>query len=223
MISPFPGINPGAINYLPQVIFSQLMFPSAFTHPCAMDSQRSSATATHNSQFTIHKMADSQEIHDALIREVIFRLYDESLPRIVKCLGQLDDDQIWWRPNASSNSIGNLVLHLCGNVRQWIYSGLGAYPDGRDRQSEFDETGPIDRETLILNLISTMELIRPVISSLSKEELLRRRQVQTFQETGLTILIHVTEHFSYHTGQIGYITKMLLDRPLGYYGGIALE
>lgn len=168
-------------------------------------------------------MSNSDALRDALVREVYFRLYEECLPRILKCLDELDDARIWWRPNENSNSIGNLVLHLCGNVRQWIYVGLGSYSDIRQRQTEFDERGPINKAELISLLTSTMEMVKPVIENTPVEELLNRRPVQTFEETGLTILVHVTEHFSYHTGQIAYITKMLTDRPLDFYAGISLE
>jgi len=168
-------------------------------------------------------MATSDDLRDALVREVILRIYDECLPRIIKCLDQLDDSRIWWRPNENSNSIGNLVLHLCGNVRQWIYSGLGKNEDMRNRQTEFDERGPIPGEVLREKLVTTMELVRPVITNIPTEELLNIRSVQTFEETGLTILVHVTEHFSYHTGQIAYITKMLMNKPLGFYDGVSLQ
>ena len=168
-------------------------------------------------------MATSDDLRDALVREVLLRLYDECLPRVLKCIDQLDDSQIWWRPNESSNSIGNLVLHLCGNVRQWIYTGLGRNEDHRNRQTEFDEKGPIPRQELQEKLISTLMLVKPVITNIPTEELLNIRSVQTFEETGLTILIHVTEHFSYHTGQIAYITKMLKNKPLGFYDNVSLQ
>ena len=168
-------------------------------------------------------MPADQQISNALKDEVLLRLYDESLPRILKCLEQLTEKQVWWRPNESSNSIGNLVLHLCGNVSQWIGSGLGGFPDTRTRQAEFDKREGINREELSQLLSSTMEQIKPVISNLPADELLNKRAVQTFEESGLSILIHVTEHFSYHTGQIAYITKMLTDNPLGFYEGIILE
>ncbi len=168
-------------------------------------------------------MSSPEQLKDALISEALLRLYDESLPRILKCLDQLVNTQIWWRPNESSNSIGNLVLHLCGNVSQWIYTGLGGFPDTRQRQTEFDERRIIDKEELRQLLLSVMEKIKPVIAELPESELLRRRPVQTFEETGLSILIHVTEHFSYHTGQIAYITKMLTAKSLGFYDGITLD
>lgn len=168
-------------------------------------------------------MYTAENIKDALVSEVLVRLYDESLPRILKCLDQLENEQIWWRPNEASNSIGNLVLHLCGNVTQWIYSGLGGFPDQRARQAEFDERRIVDKAELRAMLVLTMDKIKPVINNLNEADLLQPRPVQTFTETGLTILIHVTEHFSYHTGQIAYITKMLSAQPLGFYEGIDLE
>ena len=168
-------------------------------------------------------MHSTDQLKTALVEEVILRLYDESLPRILKCLDQLENEQIWWRPNESSNSIGNLVLHLCGNVSQWIYSGLGGYPDHRKRQAEFDERTGIDKSELSDLLIRTMEKVKPVIHQVTAADLMQKRPVQTFRETGLSILVHVTEHFSYHTGQIAYITKMLTANPLGFYDGVNLE
>jgi uncharacterized damage-inducible protein DinB len=168
-------------------------------------------------------MASSDDLRDALVREVLYRMYEECLPRILKCMDQLDNDKIWWRPNEESNSIGNLVLHLCGNVRQWIYAGLGKNEDLRNRQLEFDERTIIPAGELKEKLISTMKLVRPVIANIPTEELLNIRSVQTFEETGLTILVHVTEHFSYHTGQIAYITKLLSNKALGFYDGVTLQ
>jgi uncharacterized damage-inducible protein DinB len=168
-------------------------------------------------------MDSGELLKDAIIKEVHLRLYEESLPRILKCLNQLNDAQIWWRPNESSNSIGNLVLHLCGNVQQWIYAGLGGNEDHRKRQTEFDERKVIPKVQLQDMLTGTMDLVKPVIENVTAADLLHIRRVQTFEETGLTILVHVTEHFSYHTGQIAYITKMLTDNPLGFYEGFVLE
>jgi uncharacterized damage-inducible protein DinB len=167
-------------------------------------------------------MALEEQIKNALSDEILHRLYVESVPRILKCLDQLTIEQIWWRPNESSNSIGNLVLHLCGNVSQWISSGLGGYPDHRIRQQEFDQQGMMSKEQLSNILVTTMEQAKPIIRAIPVTELLSKRPVQTFEETGLSILVHVTEHFSYHTGQIAYITKMLSNKPLGFYDGITL-
>ena len=168
-------------------------------------------------------MSSPDQLRDALVKDVIVRLFDESLPRILKCMDQLTNEQIWWRPNESSNSIGNLVLHLSGNVNQWIYAGLGGFPDTRQRQIEFDERNGVDKEVLAQLLTDTMSRVRPIIERISIDELMRKRAVQTFEETGVSILIHVTEHFSYHTGQIAYITKLIKDKSLGFYEGVMLE
>jgi uncharacterized damage-inducible protein DinB len=108
-------------------------------------------------------------------------------------------------------------------LRQWILTGLGGQADYRKRQQEFDERSQISNDQLWKTLNQTMQELIPVIDTVTPETLLEQRAVQTFEETGLTILIHVTEHFSYHTGQIAYITKMLTSEDLGFYKGIKLE
>ena len=115
-------------------------------------------------------MAASDDLRDALVREVEYRIYEECVPRIRKCLDQLSNEQIWWRPNDNSNSIGNLVLHLCGNVRQWIYAGLGQNEDVRHRQAEFDRREIMDKQELDSILMETMEMVRPVINNIPVEE-----------------------------------------------------
>jgi uncharacterized damage-inducible protein DinB len=100
---------------------------------------------------------------------------------------------------------------------------LGRNEDVRNRSWEFDEKTRVSKIELREKLKTTMELVHPVILNVPIEELLNIRSVQTFEETGLTILIHVTEHFSYHTGQIAYITKLLNDKPLDFYEGISLQ
>src|SRR5437660_316028 len=80
-----------------------------------------------------------------------------ALGKIKHCLGQLSDEQVWWRYHPSLNSIGNLILHLCGNVRQWIVAGLGGGADGRDRPAEFSERGSIPRDELLRRLESVVD------------------------------------------------------------------
>ena len=162
-------------------------------------------------------------LFDALLQESHRRIFEESLPRMRQCLNSLTDTEIWSRPNDNSNSVGNLVLHLCGNARQWIVSGLGGQPDVRQRQEEFDEQGPLPKSQL-LTLIEDVETdMKTVLGSLTPAELLRVRKVQTFEEHGVAILIHVIEHFSYHVGQITYIVKALKNVDTGYYSGISLS
>jgi len=135
-------------------------------------------------------------------------LAKQNLPKIVKCLEQLSDEEIWWRPNPVSNSAGNLVLHLCGNVRQWIISGLGGTQDRRERDLEFAERGPVPRALLVSQLRRTVREACRVLAKLSDDALLREYKIQGYRVAGLDAVFRVAEHFGYHTGQIIYITKL---------------
>jgi len=136
------------------------------------------------------------------------------LRRVNRCLRLLDEKQIWWRPNAASNSAGNLVLHLCGNVRQWIISGLGGAPDRRDRDAEFAARGSVAGGALLRRLNSTMREADGVLRRLTPQTLARRYRIQGYHVTGLGAVAHVYFHFSYHAGQIIYITKLQQGRNL---------
>ncbi len=164
-----------------------------------------------------------ENFRDHFILEIKKRLFEENVPRLKKCLAQLTDTEIWNRPNAHSNSVGNLVLHLCGNVRQWIVSSLGDLPDTRQRQQEFDEKGPISTEKLVLMVDELMDEVDRVLDNISPEMLLGKREVQVFRKTGLSILMQVVEHFSYHVGQMTYFVKWRKDMDIGYYSNIDLE
>ena len=157
------------------------------------------------------------------IKESKRRLFDESVPRLKKCLAQLTEEEIWFRPNEETVSVGNLVLHLCGNARQWVVSGVGGAKDARKRSEEFSEQGPIATNILLQKLDKTMADVAEVLDRLDSESLLKMYSVQGFQESGVGILMHVVEHFSYHTGQITYIAKSLTDRSMGYYAGLDLN
>lgn len=143
-------------------------------------------------------------------------LAKQNLPRIVKCLQQLSEEEIWWRPNPASNSVGNLVLHLSGNVRQWIISGLGGEKDRRERDREFAEQGPMAREVLITQLRRAVQEACRVLAHLSDDSLLRIHKIQGYRVTGLEAAFHVCEHFGYHTGQIIYITKLKRAQDLKF-------
>lgn len=155
----------------------------------------------------------------AFIAEIKRRLFEESMFRLKKCLNELTTEQIWYRPNPSSNSVGNLVLHLHGNVRQWVVAGLGKNEDVRERQKEFDEQGPVPVEKMVANMEQLMVEVEAILDQTSAEDLLEVRNVQGFKESGLSILVHITEHFSYHVGQMTYIVKMLKDKDMRYYDG----
>ena len=147
------------------------------------------------------------------------RLKTESLARIRVCVDLLSEEELWNRPNNNLVSVANLILHLNGNVKQWILSGVGDHKDDRERDNEFDQTKRIPTEELISTLTSTLDKSIRLIGDLSEESLLEYRNVQGYNETVLSILIHVIEHFSYHTAQITYYTKYIKDVDTKYYEG----
>jgi uncharacterized damage-inducible protein DinB len=159
----------------------------------------------------------------ALLVEAQRRLVAESMPRLRKCLGLLSEEEIWRRPNAETPSVGNLVLHLMGNVRQYILSGLGGAPDRRRRSQEFVETGPIPTSELLARLEDLMGEMEETLARIDPASLLDLRRVQGFDESGLSILVHVVEHFSYHVGQISYVVKSRQAIDLKYFDGVNLE
>jgi uncharacterized damage-inducible protein DinB len=138
------------------------------------------------------------------------------LPRIEACVRSLSPEQIWWRANPASNSVGNLALHLEGNVRQWIVSGLGGAPDRRQRDREFSEIGPIPRRTLHARLRKAVSEADRVLRKLNGEALDRTYSIQGFCVTGLRAVFHVAEHFSHHAGQIVLLTKILRGKDLKF-------
>jgi len=138
------------------------------------------------------------------------------LPRVCDALKMLPEQEIWWRPNPASNSMGNLVLHLVGNVRQWIVSGLGGAPDTRERDREFSEKGPLPSKDLIRTLQSTTNEAARVVAQLSPAALTRHYDIQGFQVTGYEAANHVAVHFALHAGQIIYVAKMKSAKDLGF-------
>jgi uncharacterized damage-inducible protein DinB len=136
------------------------------------------------------------------------------LRRTLHCLQLLSEEEIWWRPNAASNSAGNLVLHLSGNIRQWIISGLGGAPDARIREEEFSARGQFSRRALVTRLNQTVREAFRVLQRLPPQALTRQYRIQGFRVTGLAAVAHVFFHFSYHAGQIIYVTKLKRARDL---------
>lgn len=168
-------------------------------------------------------MASTTNLRTAFVLEVERRLFEESWPRLKRCLDLLEEEEVWLRPNENSNSVGNLVLHLCGNARQWIVSGLGGTPDGRRRSEEFSERGPIPKAHLHELLDALRPEILQVLDGLKEEDLLKIYNIQGFHENGVSVLLHVVEHFSYHVGQVSYFVKARKNLDLGYYAGLNLE
>jgi uncharacterized damage-inducible protein DinB len=136
------------------------------------------------------------------------------LPKIEACLHRLSNEDVWWRPNEASNSIGNLILHLCGNVKMWIVGGVGGRSFERNRQQEFDERRPISKEELLSKLRGVLNEADEVIEALDEKMLLSRREIQSYEVTVLEAVYHVVEHFAMHTGQIILLSKARLAEDL---------
>lgn len=158
---------------------------------------------------------------DRLFIECSVRRLGELIPRIETCLAKLTPEEIWARGGENENAIGNLVLHLCGNVRQWIVSGVGGKTDTRDRDAEFAARGGVSAEELAARLRQTAEEAAAAIAGLTPERLAAPLTIQGYRVSGLEAVYHVVEHFSMHTGQILFATKMLTGEDLGFYRHLA--
>lgn len=141
----------------------------------------------------------------------------DAMRQIKRCLTILNEEQVWTRPNDVSNAIGNLVLHLNGNVSQWVLSGLAGEPDHRDRPTEFAQREPLPVPDIMSQLMSTVERACSVIDHLDQERLCQNVIIQGYETTVLGAVYHVVEHFSLHTGQIVYATKLFINEELSLY------
>lgn len=141
------------------------------------------------------------------------------LPRLTRALEVLPAADLWWRPHARALSAATVLLHLDGNLRQWVLSGLGGAPDQRDRAAEFAATGGDDGPTLLARLADTVAASCAVIRGLPGDGLQREVTIQGFPTTPFDALYHVVEHFSWHTGQLVQIAKQRAgaDHDLGFY------
>ena len=137
--------------------------------------------------------------------------------RIETCLDKLTPEQIWLRHAENENAVGNLALHLAGNVRQWILSGVGGEPFVRDRDGEFAARGGVEPAELKQRLRSAVDAAVALIRSLPHSRLAERVSIQSYDITVLQAICHVVEHFSGHTGQIIFATKLLTGEDLGFY------
>jgi uncharacterized damage-inducible protein DinB len=156
------------------------------------------------------------------INQSVYRI-NENTKRILKCLNEIDETEIWLRSNENSNSIGNIILHLCGNITQYVISALGGIEDIRMRDKEFSAKDGSTKNELSAKLESTVNEAIRIIETINEERLLKTYSVQGFDLSGIGIIIHVTEHYSYHTGQIAFWIKQLKNKDLVFYAGVNLN
>ncbi|GJM23408.1 MAG: hypothetical protein DHS20C15_33230 [Planctomycetota bacterium] len=161
----------------------------------------------------------------SFLRESAKYLGEVYLPRIERALAILPEKDLWRRPHRDVISVGMILQHLDGNVRQWILSGLGGESDARARATEFEKHERATAAELLANLRSTVEQSAALIAGLSKHELKRSHRIQDFEVTGLDAIYHVVEHFSWHTGQLVWLAKACAgrDHGLSFYDTAAIN
>ena len=154
---------------------------------------------------------------DGIFLEASAKKLEQLVTRICDCAGKLSTDEIWARGHENENAIGNLILHLNGNVRQWIIAGVGGAPDTRTRDAEFAARGGTEKAELIERLETTVREAIAVIGKVTPQRFMQPLTIQNYDVTVMEAIFHVVEHFSQHTGQIVFATKMLTGEDLGFY------
>jgi len=139
------------------------------------------------------------------------------LPKISAAVALLSDDDLWWRPNDHSNSVGNLLLHLTGNIEQWIVGGVGGTSVSRHRAAEFGQREPIGRAALLARFEGVVRAADAVLAGLEPGALAASRTIQGRETTVISAIYHVVEHLAMHAGQILYVAKLRTGRDLGFY------
>ena len=160
-----------------------------------------------------------------MLTETLTQLFERDLKRLANEISLYkDESHIWTVQKDISNSAGNLVLHLAGNVRQWVVSGIGGGPDVRQRDEEFAAAGGMDAAELLEHLEKTLSEVDAVLARLTSPSLGEVRRIQGRETTVFSALYHVVEHFGGHTGQIILLAKLYAPGEIRFYedsGGLA--
>jgi hypothetical protein len=144
------------------------------------------------------------------------RLMSHYWPRVQRCVNELSHEQVWWREHESNNSVGNLVLHLVGNLNQFVLATFGGVPDTRDKEREFLERDPVPKEELLRRLEEALRASDKILAEFNPRRFLEKTTLQGRERSFLEVLAVVLEHFALHTGQIIYITKLKTGRDLKF-------
>ena len=142
---------------------------------------------------------------------------DQYWPRLRSSVEPLTDEQVWWRPGAACNSVGNLLLHLNGNVGQWMGASFNGLDDVRNRPAEFNERRRIPGRQMLDQLGATMHEAAKVLDRLTPDDLAATYEIQGYTVSGLAAVYQVVEHFGMHYGQVVYISKAMRGEDLGFY------
>jgi hypothetical protein len=158
---------------------------------------------------------------ESVFVDVSIRKLELFLSRIRECVQKLNSEQIWMRHGEHENAVGNLILHLNGNVRQWIVSGIGGEPDRRMRDLEFTARGDLDPAQLMGRLEGTVAEAVAVLKRFAPERLVKTYQPQKYRITILEGIYSCVEHFAQHTAQIIFATKLLTGQEMGFYSHLS--
>ena len=163
-------------------------------------------------------------IGDLFISRSRYWLTKEYPIKLRHCIDALPSEAVWKRPDPASNSIGNLLVHLAGNVTEWILGGIGGQTINRYRAGEFErDTGP-DGKALLDDLEEVLRKADAVLEGLTERDLERTVVIQARSTTVLAAVYHVVEHFAMHSGQIVLLTKLHVPGAIRFYeddGGLA--
>ena len=140
-----------------------------------------------------------------------------ALSRIEHCVNQLTAAQVWARPPQGTNAVGNLLLHLAGNLRQMVVSNLTGAPDARDRPAEFTRTG-VPAGELLVDLARAVQAARDALAAASDARLCEQRRAGPFDWTGIQAVVRSVAHFRGHTQEIIHITRTILGDGYEFAG-----
>ena len=164
-------------------------------------------------------------MNDIILKEfkenAVFRL-EESLRMITIAFSKITEDMLWKRPTEQGMALGNQILHSCGNMTQYICTSLAVRVDERKRDLEFSTNTGLTKEELLKQLETTVRTAQDTIHNATSLQYEIVRGVQGFQFSGVGVVLHAVEHFSYHTGQIAFWVKQLTQEDLGFYAGMDL-
>ena len=163
-------------------------------------------------------MIMEEKLREEFVQNSLYRL-DENTRMNSISLELLSEEDIWKRPNESLNSIGNLIVHICGNITQYVISSLGEQEDVRERDTEFTAQSGYTKIELLQKLTNTIDVAKRVINDAKVDQLVRKREVQGFYFSGIGVVLHAVEHYSYHTVQIAFWVKQVKNMDLGFYDG----
>ncbi|HVR41085.1 MAG TPA: DUF1572 family protein [Thermoanaerobaculia bacterium] len=153
-------------------------------------------------------MSDVETLLIASLKNRITRIFPA---QIRECLAELDDEQIWWRPNESTNAIGNIVVHVSGSLNHYLNRAIGGFEYNRDRAAEFAERRHIPKAELLEVFEGMVAKAEQTFAAVTPERLGAPSPEPTMYTLLIEDLIAVATHIANHAGQIIWITKMLKE------------